>query len=444
MFKRFLLLMIGSALAGLIGLPLGVGLLAQWHYDQALDRLTALGLHIQDRQYALGYARSTAQVTGVISGLAHSPEFTFHTEVDHWPGQDQDQPWRLARSLTTLTLNGQPLQTPNKPILQTVIDTDFERLTVLDVANFKARMFGNAQLTLARLYAISHSVPDADAQYRYTLQGMRLSLDDAELNATDLSGTVRLKRSPLGLMLIDDALNLAQLSFVDTLTGFRIAVHDLAWVSESDARDGTLSGSAHITLDVLDIKGYRSGPAQWHISAQGFSEKGVYTTQNGIRRIHNSRYSDERKSQQRRQFLKYHAWQAVAGQPRLTIHPFQIDTPDGRVQAHLDAGFNGIRSKDFRDRAFLQKLHLDSALQIPTPILTRAFQRGFEFQWMVQQGAPGLIASPAIQHQAAQAARLKLRELLQHGYLRQDGQQLHTQITLKDGQLNLNGFTVKY
>lgn len=225
-----------------------------------------------------------------------------------------------------------------------------------------------------------------------------------------------------------------------------LSVHNLAYTSQTDEKNGFIDARGHFTFEKLNYGEDQYGPLDIDIAAEHLDGKSLNAVKTAWQKLSTDQtLSGEQIQEKVLASLRKEGAGLFTNNPLFKINKFDLTIPSGHIKVNGNASFNGLQAAELNDfGAMVGKLKANLKLDISDKVI---------HSFAVSQ-ARSLLATDSPEDTKAQedvdeTIRLivdgTLGNLAADGYLTQANGAVQTELVLENNKVILNGkpYTVK-
>ncbi|MCW8906757.1 MAG: YdgA family protein [Sedimenticola sp.] len=268
------------------------------------------------------------------------------------------------------------------------------------------------------------------------LQGMRLDS--------------RSQKDASGLMLGGGRFSVDRFELNDTARESRLQIRELSVDAESSNRESGVAAHIRYSLQSLQLDDKTYGPAELKLGLANLSAPALLEIQQSVEAINAQQLSEQEKGAALMSVLMGNAPALLKGDPRLSIDPLRVETPDGLIEGQLSLQSRGLQWQDLgKASVVLGKLAGEGSLRMPEKLF-RGLMRQKARTDLLRQFEQRRLADPdqpvpdeaQLEQLVERLSEQQISVLLGQEILVREGDAILTEATLADGLLSVNGKTV--
>lgn len=456
--KRFvaLFVLIGAVLLAAPGV---IGFQVQDYYQQLMQELGKGGAQVVSGDYRRDWFGARDETRFRIQ-LPKQPgeqeqqtlEFSLTSEIVHGPLTSSGL--ALAEVHSEIRLQGEALLPEDyQATISTLIGVDGEGTTRIDLPATRVPAQGQQPEIqfegLQGTMQFDAGLEQMSAQFEMPV----LTFEQANGSQLKLQG-VRLDshsyKDVSGLMLGSGQFQVERFDLEDTAKGGRMQIRELSVDAESSNREQGVGAHIRYSLQelVLDDKSY--GPAELKLGLDNLPAPALLQIQQSVEEINAQQLSEQQKGAALMSVLMGNAPQLLKGDPRLSIDPLRVETPDGLIEGRLSLQSRGLQWQDLgKASVVLGKLAGEGFLRMPETLFRGLMKQKLRAD-LLRQFKQRRLADPdqpmpdeaQLEQLVERLSEQQFSLLLGQEILVREGGAVLTEATLADGLLSVNGKTL--
>lgn len=224
-----------------------------------------------------------------------------------------------------------------------------------------------------------------------------------------------------------------------------IAVHNLAYQSKTDEKDGFVNSNGRFTFEKLNYGKDQYGPLNIDIAAEHLHGQSLNALKQRWQQISTEDLDGDRFREKMLEAVRKEGVGLFTNNPVFKVNQFDLTLPSGHIKVNGSVLFNGLQAADLNDfSSLIQKLKADMKLDVSEKVLE---------SFAISQ-ARGLFATDTPEDTKAQedvdeTIRLivagTVKNLTEEGYLSRADGTVKTELAIENNKVMLNGkpFTIQ-
>lgn len=439
-------------IAILLGMPSMIGILTRENIKEQVERYAELsGLVVEETTVKSDWRSGLmTQRISVPYPIDAGSELVFElrTTILYGPFFDeQTGELRLLKSASDIYYQGRLLFPDSPPIIRAFKNLDGTGQVFMEIPEGEWYFNSLDKLDFKGLIAVSDLSENKDGVvFRYDMPGIEFISDHFKFAIKGLRSTLRLKESPLGLMLGSEVatINAIEATNYNNPNNGMMIIRDVDIVSESHAAKGEISGSADLDVKHINVGSQKYGPLNFQFVISGWPEREFVAMQKALIDI-SEKYSNVpvKRDSQLAKYMKNRGWKIITGNPRFQYKLKNLTTPSGEISGLFDVSIKDVEQTDMRKPSgFFEKLRLEFDLNLDQLMLNSLLATGFNPQGLLMMAPPEIlnkIPSMPIPQIGPEEMQQSIDMAIQQNFITEKDGKYGINILVDNGKVYVNG-----
>ncbi|WP_034334323.1 YdgA family protein [Conchiformibius kuhniae] len=320
--------------------------------------------------------------------------------------------------------------------------------TRFDIPGLSAVLADMGQITLENI--------TVNSETREGREGVSLGASDTKLGRFEIEWKENIDYNLRLNDLVNAVTDLQIGAFINptgTVAPAKLAVHNLAYQSQTDENKGFIDAKGRFSFEKLLYGEESYGPLDIDVSAEHLDAKSLAALKNRWQQMSTEAVDADKWQQQMLASLRKEGAGLFTNDPVLKVNKFELALPSGHIKVRGGLRFNGLEAVDLNDfAAMLGKMHAEIDLDVSKKVLesfavTQA--RSFFATDAPDDAGEQADLTAKEQQDVDETVRLIMGSMLDNlhhdGYITLADNAVKTKIVLQEGKPTLNGkpFEVK-